>query len=498
MRIFIFIIILLSGVISFSQSTNSYLSDFTNVNCVDGEYRILELDDRKGINPTSIHTRLKIPNHNLNNPKGSLSLWVFSLEELFAFNKRPVMLTKENLNVWTYSFLSDIPNIGDFDNSNFNFAFYTGWHPSLITKFYKGDVFADAIRPPKKAYAMASAFEMEKNKWYQYTLTWDMEKKEINIYANGVLVGTADIHTPTFVRNKTNDTLYAGKPLLCYGELIMYDEVLSGKEVKELFKNKATHIDEELQSHLKHMHVGENPKSFNWKPEDDWSLSYENRMTSENTLDDFYVQGIVDTIEVTEEGVHIKTLPVEYEADATHKQMYLWSKQEFEGDIYIEYEFRTNQKFGLTLLLLQASGTSREDFMKDYPPRTSGTMALVHSSDVRNYHIEYYRQMSAVRNDNSNVAIIKNPFEYPVAYGTYQKGYEVGTWHKIQVLQQSNKLTFAVDGTIICEGIDKEFSNNGSVLTKGHIAFRCMVNTDMHFRNLKVYNKKLPYEEVKP
>ncbi len=477
---------------------HSYLKDGKAVEAeVTGDYRVLELEGRKGINPTSIHTRLKFPEHNLNQEKGTLTYWVFSLEELSAFKKRSVIFNEENLNTWTYAFLCDIPEIDDYDNTAFNLAFYTGWHPSLIAKFYKGDVFEDAIRPPKKAYAMASAFEMHKNKWYQFTLTWDMPSKQINLYANGVLVGTADQHTPTFERSLASDTLYSGKPLMCFGELNMYDEVLTEAQVAALFKQEATVIDEALQASLRHIHAGEDLKKFTWKPDENWEKTWETSLTEPNTLEHFYVQGVVDTVAVTPEGVHIQTLKVPYQPKHLNDQMYLWSKRTFEGDIYVEYEFRTNQKFGLTLLLLQASGTSREDFMKDYAPRTTGTMRWVHSSDIRNYHIEYYRVMNAVRNDNSNVAMIKNPYEYPLGYGTLDKVLEVGQWHKMQVLQQGNKFTCAINGKVLFEATDKAFANNGPVLTHGHIAFRCMVNTDMHFRNLNVYNKQLPYKEVR-
>lgn len=477
---------------------NYSVEHMKNKQQVKGSYRILELNGRKGINPTSIHTRLQYPKHNLNHEKGSLSYWVFSLEELSAFKKRDVMFNEENLNTWTYSFLCDIPNIGDYDNSAFNLAFYTGWHPSLIAKFYKGNVFTDAIRPPKKAYAMASAFEMHKNTWYQFTITWDMPKKQINVYANGVLIATADSFTPDFVKSDIGDILYSGKPLMCFGELNMYTDVMSETQVKALFEKESTSIDKELQTSLRHIHAGENLKTFDWRPtkNKDWQLNWDVPMTDDNTLENFYLQGVVDTIKVTSEGTQIQTRKIAYRSSVRDQQMYLWSKKEFEGDIYVEYEFKTNQEFGLSLLMLQATGTSRENFKQDYKPRTTGVMSWVHSSDIRNYHIEYYRKMNAVRNDNSNIAMIKNPYEYPMGYGTLDENYEVGKWYKMQVLQHGNTFTCAINGKIVFEAEDKEFANNGPVLTSGRIALRCMVNTDMHFKNLKIYTKKLPYEIV--
>ena len=40
-------------------------------------------------------------------------------------------------------------------------------------------------------------------------------------------------------------------------------------------------------------------------------------------------------------------------------------------------------------------------------------------------------------------------------------------------------------------------TNSGCILNYGHIAIRCMVHTAMVFRNLKVYNEKLPFTEMR-
>ena len=57
--------------------------------------------------------------------------------------------------------------------------------------------------------------------------------------------------------------------------------------------------------------------------------------------------------------------------------MYLWTKQSFEGDLYVEFDFKSIRPGGLALLMFQASGMQREDFMKEYPLRTNGSMSTV-------------------------------------------------------------------------------------------------------------------------
>lgn len=73
--------------------------------------------------------------------------------------------------------------------------------------------------------------------------------------------------------------------------------------------------------------------------------------------------------------------------------MYLWTRDVFEGDLYLTAEFRIHQHGGLALWMLQAAGMQGEDFLSDYPLRSDGAMSTVITEDVRNYHWEFYREM---------------------------------------------------------------------------------------------------------
>jgi len=143
---------------------------------------------------------------------------------------------------------------------------------------------------------------------------------------------------------------------------------------------------------------------------------------------------------------------------------------------------------GLSLLMVQASGMNREDFMADYPLRTSGRMKTVYGEDIRNYHWEYYREMADMSNDVSNSALMKNPFAYPLSFSALTTPLEKDVWHKLQFLQIGNKLTGAIDGKIMVEFTDDGFTNNGPVYNFGHIAIRCMLHSKLQFRNLRVYD----------
>lgn len=484
-------------IMSIIHHYNKDLSSGLTESCrTDGPFRILELDGRKGINPTSIHTLIQYPAHNLNEAKGSLSYWVFALEEVFTFHKRDVMFTELNKGPHQLPLLSDNPDLGNFPDAAFLLTCDSGWHPAFLAKFYKGDIFLDAIRAPQKAYAMASAFEMQANRWYQFTLTWDFESEEIFIYANGVRVACADrLHT-AFKRDRAGDCLYSGKPVFCFGELKFHDTVLEADEVAALYQVEAVETDETFQADLRRVYAGENLEPFSFEPGAEWKTRLQLDLRDPAHLDAFRVQGIVDEVAVTGEGLHIRTVNEPYEPDNRGKQMYLWTRDMFEGDLYVDYEFRPNQDFGLCVLVLQATGMTREDLERDYPLRTTGNMQWIHSSDMRNYHLEYFRHMTAVRNDVDNVALVKNPYQMPIGFSCLDHTLEIGEWHRIQVLQEGPEITVAFNGRKCFTAVDRPFGNNGPVLNCGRIALRCMINTNVHYRNLAVANKILPYREI--
>jgi hypothetical protein len=58
----------------------------------------------------------------------------------------------------------------------------------------------------------------------------------------------------------------------------------------------------------------------------------------------------------------------------------------------------------------------REDFMADYPRRRTGSMRMVFGENVRNYHWEYYRHMNDTRHDMASSGLIKQPWQWPLAY----------------------------------------------------------------------------------
>ena len=179
----------------------------------------------------------------------------------------------------------------------------------------------------------------------------------------------------------------------------------------DLYKEQVTDYDADFEAHLRYVYEGKDrqKKKFNWRPGKDWQPKLSLSLTKPTDLDSFYVQGYTQAPEINSDGLLVETPNLPQSPANLEKQVYLWTQETFEGDLYVEYEFKILRPGGLSLLMVQASGMNREDFMKDYPLRTTGNMRMVHREDVRNYHWEYYREMNDVRNDIACGALAKKP-----------------------------------------------------------------------------------------
>ncbi|MBC7887356.1 MAG: DUF1961 family protein [Ferruginibacter sp.] len=487
------VLILFAARSSGQKKLYSYLSDFS-LNAAEGyklrgPARVINTDGRSGLNMTSIKSALELKAHNMKREQGTVTIWVMPLEELSTFDTKP-NFNKSNPNFYTYPFLSDCSNPLDFNSANFKLAWTPRWHPGIIAQFGKGSFYEEAFNIPHKALISVSHFNFKKNTWYQLALSWNYKKDEYALFINGVQVGREDQQRVLPLhRDSMNASLFLGNPALCFSEINFYDAVFSPGMAYAHYKNETTHFDKELDADLQYTYAGKGRKKFNWQPAAGWEQKLSIALTNPSDMDSFYVQGNPVKVEVTKEGLLVETINKEYTGRLLDSQVYVWTNRPFEGNLYVEYEFKVLRPGGLSLLMVQASGMNREDFMADYPLRTGGRMTTVYGEDVRNYHWEYYREMSDMRNDVENSALMKNPFLYPLSFGSLNTPVKKEVWHKLQFLQINNKLAGAIDGIIMVEFEDDGFSNNGPVYDFGRIAIRCMLHSKLLFRNLKVYNQ---------
>jgi hypothetical protein len=269
--------------------------------------------------------------------------------------------------------------------------------------------------------------------------------------------------------------------------------------VRALYAAGATCRYGALARELAHVYEGDDLRPFDWTAGEGWRTSMALSLTDKADYQEFFLQGCGSAVSFTDEGFRIRTPDFEesaalggvgavdkFDTSRDMSRVYLWSRRVFEGDLHVSFEFKLNAEGGLALLMTQASGMQREDFLDDYALRVNGSMSTVFGEDVRNYHWEFYRQMCDTRNDLATHGLMKNPWYRPLGFQVEPRRWETGRWYRADWLQEGRRLRAAIDGVTVLDALDSPSDNNGAVFNGGRIALRCMMRTDLVVRDLVV------------
>ena len=479
--------------------------------------RILSYRKRKGINTTSIHKKIEIPNHTVNEKAGSFTMWIMPLEDLATVSHQEHFMDVDPL-YQNYAIISDVKESKDYSKSTFSVNWMSNWYPQLFAKCFEGYIYSDSptnkpylsSTPIKSAFAIdvkghkafsaAGRFFFKAAHWYQLCVVWDKENNIFNIYINGVLVSCANSGVKMHWE-KAGDVLYIGNPSMALSDAKFYDFCMSEEQAQTAFMEEVKEDDISLQKELLKQYKAVGIDSFEFTPDDSWECKLDLPFNKEADLAEFYFQGNTDSPSITEDGLLINTTNKEiplYDEDGERmdkNNMYMWSEKSFEGDLYVEFEFMPKVHNGFGIAIFQASGLQREDFMKDYKRRKTGTMKMLLWENVRSYSWGFFREMDDVRDDVETHIFMKNPWIRPLGYQCGSERRKLDTWYKAQFLQEGNRLRAMLNGKLILDITDNSFTNSGPVLGSGHFAIRCMKRTQMMFKNLKIYNKK-PFFEI--
>jgi hypothetical protein len=265
---------------------------------------------------------------------------------------------------------------------------------------------------------------------------------------------------------------------------------LAADEVARRYDADPTRKDAEVNAELAKLFTAQDTAALDWTADDSWTLAYDNRLTGAGDFNRWKQQGCLQepftmkAREITPEGLLLQT-PDDIH---TESRVYFWSPDIFEGDLAVELEFRPEQPTGLALLVVQASGMQREDFLTDHPPRTSGAMDTIISDRVRNYHWEFFRHAVDVRGDLATQVFVKNPWMKPLAMSSLAP-LALDQWHRLQFAQEGNRLRGMIDGQVAFNVTDDAWTHTGPVLDRGRIGLRLMYGTRMRFRNLRVWSR---------
>jgi hypothetical protein len=458
--------------------------------------RIVERHGRAGLNTTSIRGRLALPEHTINAPRGTLCLWMMPLDDLHPAQRLP-QHAQSNPHYDRFVLLSDREAVHDFEAARFSLMYWTNWHPVFAAKFVEGG-WSDMYWGKRGAVAAAGHLHLPRLLWHHIAVTWDREESDYRLYLNGILVGAHDTTEPQPLRHEPcAPVLYLGNPALAFSTVTFYDRLLPQQELRRIFSAEATHVDEEFQSELEKTYEGRDLPPFSFTPDESWNKRLDLSLSDPDHFLHFFYQGGPAT-QFTDEGLRITT-PSMQECLARRRKkgdetidmarMYLWTRRMFEGDLHVSLEFQLRAHGGLCLLMTQAAGMQREDFLADYFLRSNGAMRCVCWEDIRNYHWEFYREMTDVRNDLVSHACLKNPWYRPMSFQIEPRRWELDRWYRLEYLQEGARIRGAIDGVTVMDVTDNPTDNNGPILLNGHVAIRCMMRTDLLLRNLQIHDR---------
>jgi hypothetical protein len=540
---------------SIALTDESFLASHTS-----GPFSLVEHKKRAGLLASSIQSRILIPDHNLNKPCGTLILWVMAMEDL-ACQSNQQHIRKHDPLAYFYSLVSDSPEGRQWTESRFNLLFVPGWYPQFFVKFGQGAVYPDLVRnriafalaghfsfqahvwyqfaiswddPGERCAIYANGVRIARENQFRTNAMVDENERTAN-------------QQPSVRRDCCGDQLFLGNTAMAFSEVSFLDRFLEPDEATVQFTQEEQWPEPELTEKLAAVYLGKGTKPDTWEPGSEWRCSLDLTLDQPDHLERFYVQGNTRAPRITAEGLEVHNKPNPAEQSTTladfqdelfartlsftdpvtcgpvfresepdepvptrspgwarkpvgsgrENQVYLWTRQFFRGDLVLEFDFLLKKDFGLALLCLQATGMQGEDFMKDYPPRTSGSMSMVVWENIRNYHWEWFREMGDTYNVVNTQAVCKQPWMKPLAYACQPDRLRKNEWHRLRFVQDGGMLYGSIDGQILWTAEDQPNQNAGPVYHSGHIGFRCMLDTHLVYRNLKIWNRNPPFV-IKP
>jgi len=455
----------------------------------DGPHRFLEVAGRRGYQPLSLQTKLSFPCAVQQGDRGSFTLWISPLETLGVV---PLLdyITRRDPHWQRYALLSDGWPGNDPDRSVFAWYWQSNWHPQMIVKFKDGAAGNTAADFGVTPYVPVEHLSLRRGAWYQLVFTWDKPASRFRVYVNGILCATTSF---PFRCDEAGGTLYLGNTAMVFAGFEASDREMTADEVAARYAADPTPKNAEVNGELAALFTVQASEPLVWQPDDGWKLVYENALTKEGDFAAWRQQGCLEdpyklvAYDITDEGLLLET-PAQIH---TESRVYFWSPDIFEGDLAVEFDFKPEQDTGLALLVLQASGMQREDFLDDHPPRTSGAMDTIITDRVRSYHWEFFRHAVDVRGDLATQIVAKNPWLKPLAMSSLPP-LALGEWHRLTFVQDGARLRGAIDGRLAFDVNDDPLAHTGPVLDRGRIGLRLMYGTRMYFRNLRIWNRGGP------
>lgn len=228
-----------------------------------------------------------------------------------------------------------------------------------------------------------------------------------------------------------------------------------------------------------------------------WRLKFEDNCTND-WQKNWTLDGLLAKVDNSEKGMHFSA-GSEYKNDAHHAV--LWTKQSFEGELKIEYDYtRTDSENRcVNILYIQATGIGKTPYTKDISKwqalRTVPAMRT-YFNNMNALHISY----AAFPNTSDTSSYIRAR-RYPAAPGDFRESTKImpsydeqgyfksGERYHITVIKTDKRLFFQMEGKEGTKLFSWDLYNIEPIL-EGRIGLRHMYTRSARYQNFKVFYKK--------
>jgi len=449
------------------------LTDDTNI-AVTGPRRFVRVAGLRGFHRTSVSTRAVLKTDLHTALRGSVSLWFAPLEDIST--SRPSVPS-------TLPLISNGTPPDDADSMAWGLYWNNGY-PQLLGKCAPGGVWSQ-LDKSLAPFVYAEKLNLRRAQWYHVAISWDRPQGRLDLYVNGMPAGH-NHRAGNFP--VSGSQLCLGNPMMVLRDLVMQDRVPTAAEIRQQYESGRPPGHHDADTELRQLLNPVALPQLDLKLDASWAETYrcafqDSRETAEWTRQGPHGRLDRFRMETTREGLLIETPDV----IGVETRMYLWSGRVFEGDHWIEYDFRLESSEGLALLVVCASGMQREDFISDHGVPRTGSMGTILGA-TRNYHWEYVRRVEAMRTDVETQWVSKNPFFRNLHSGCIPR-LERDRWYRLRFVKVGPRLHGSIDGKTVFDVRDEPFQNHGPVYDFGRIALRQMYKTRMRYRNLVVHTR---------
>ncbi|QHI70624.1 DUF1961 family protein [Tichowtungia aerotolerans] len=223
-----------------------------------------------------------------------------------------------------------------------------------------------------------------------------------------------------------------------------------------------------------------------------WKEIFSDSCTGDWT-EQWFLDGEIGKVTTSPDGMELTAGP-EFKNDAHH--MVLWTKEVFEGDLKIEYDYTRldDETRCVNILYIQATGSGEEPYVEDIIKwndlRRVPAMRM-YFDHMNTYHISY----AAFPNDEDSTSYIRARRYIPNATGLegsdlepdyYPEGlFKKGVPHKITVIKKERALFMKIENaeqTTYCHMTNPKLP----AITEGRIGLRHMFTRSSRYKNIRI------------